>query len=345
MDSLFYFLNFLRFRPPDRLELTLRICSFIILTLTLIYLICSFIAGYWLDFNLSTVRYILRSAPELIFVAIFVGLLLLLTILLSYFCDILRWIKTPYSFTFEPEDCLNNIEFQGKIQNRDKGFAITSSGSGMLFKHYWRDFEVKLKFRFEGEGKTALKTSYEKTKLQDEYITANNFLGFIFRARDFDNYFMLSMGTKKFIERVKCVSKENLVKREYLLITPHIRVGGAWDVFTENKFSLPVRNFSVAGDNNLIIRVERSILKLWIEKLNEQKNKKGKKVMGVPFFTWHLPTHYLVNWGREKEIDSHSPGDSSKIPFRNSIGRIGFRAYGDEKFLIRNITIKKLLAI
>lgn len=332
MDNLLYFL---RFRAVDRWELTKRIFLFTISIVALLFL----------------VKYLFRLtelwAPEIILVAIFGAVLLwVLVVVWPSLCESIWSVLTPHTLELkdlELEDCLNNIDFQGKVEKKDRRFLITSSGSGMIFKHYyWRDFEAEFEFKFEGENGSSLKTSYERTKLQNEYVTANNYLGFIFRARDFDNYFMLSIGVKIFVTQVKKVSSENLNGKEYLFITPHVKVGGAWDVFTENKWSIP-GNFNVAGDNKLIIQAEGNTLKLWIEQPNEKKdgeNQKKKKEKGEPFFIWYLPTHYLINWGKEKKEDS--PGDSSKIPFRNSIGRIGFRAYGDEKFLVRNLTIKKV---
>lgn len=337
MDSLLYFL---RFKALDRLELTKRIFLFIVSTATLLFL----------------VNYILQStdisdiwAPEIILVAIFGAILLwALVVVWPSLCECAWSVLTPRTLEskdLELDDCLNNIDFQGKVEKKDKGFLITSSGSGILFKHYyWRDFEAEFEFKFEGENGDPLKTSYEITKLQNEYCTINNYLGFIFRARDFDNYFMLSIGVKVFLNRTKVVSDENLEGKEYLLITPHVKVGGAWDVFTENKWTIP-ENFNVAREHKLIIQVKRNMLELWIEKPDEKGNQENQKVKTKetkPFFTWHLPTHYLINWGKEKETNSYAPGDSSKIPFRNSIGRIGFRAYGDEKFLIKNLTIKRL---
>lgn len=356
------FLYFLRFKAINRWWLTKRIALFIFFAIAIFYLINLlaqlFLFNYPLgpqEFLVGFAELLLLSpklttvwAPEIILFAIFGAILLwFLVVMIPWISEAIGSITTPGTFTFEPEDCLNNIDFQGKVEKRDKEFSITSSGSGMLLKHYWRDFEAIFEFRFLGEDEEkgeSLKTSYEPDNLGNKYCTKNNYMGFIFRARDFDNYFMLSVGVKKYVKQICSVCEDNLLDKKFLLITPHIRVDGAWDVFTENKWpTKDVRNFSVVGDNKLRIQVKRSVLSLWIEKLDEKGNQKNKKEKDKPFFTWHLPTHYLINWGNEKKEDS--PGDSSKIPFRNSIGRMGFRAYGDEKFLVRNLTIEKILVL
>lgn len=346
MDNLLYFL---RFKALDRYELSKRIVLFVLSVIGLLYLINLGIQFFIYNHPLGIQEFLVEFSkllsygsksvsiwvPEIILVAIFGAILLWsLAVAFPWFRELLgfviTWITTFDQGHLELEDCLNNVEFQGLLEKEGNGFLTTSSGSGMLFKHFWRDFEAEFELKFKGENGTPLKTSYERTKLLDEYITANNYLGFIFRARDFDNYFMLSIGVKVFSTRIKKVSIKNLKGKKDLLITPHVKVGGAWDVFTEN--SRDLKNFNFGEYTKIKIKVKSSLLKLWVGKLD-----------GEPLFTWHLPTHYLINWGKEKKEDS--PGDSSKIPFRTSIGRIGFRAYGEESFLIKNLTIKSSLVL
>lgn len=340
MESWLYFL---RLKAFDRLGLTSRIVLFVSSILIILYLINLFSQLFLFNYVLYPLEFLVEFinllvfgsklsliwAPDVVLVALFGAILLwFLAVLVPWAREFFGFIITPCIFPFEPEECLNNIDFQGKVVKRDKEFSVTSSGSGMLFKHYWRDFNAEFGFKFEGENGNPLKPALDGE---------DNYLGFVFRARDFDNYFMLSIGVKKYKKQ-----KE----KEFLLITPHVKVGGAWDVFIGEKTLVEeVTTFSVDGDNKLVIQVKKNVLKLWVEKPDKkwgQENQKVKTKEREPFFTWHLPTHYLINWGEEKEADSHAPGDSSKIPFRNSIGRIGFRAYGEEKFWIRNLTITTL---
>lgn len=351
MDNLLYFL---RFKALDRSELTRRIILFIISALALLYLINFISQLLLLNYSLHPLEFLnelmgqtvfgsklsLFWIPEIVLIAIFGAILLwLLVVFIPWVLEVHGLLTTPCIFQFEPEECLNNIDFQGKVEKRDKELFITSSGSGMLFKHHWRDFEAKFEFKFLGENNGPLKTSRE-THLGNEYCTKNNYLGFIFRAKDFDNYFMLSVGVKKFAELTgKLVCKDKLLGKEFLLVTPHVKVNGAWDVFEGNQFDFP-EQFQIDDYNIMRIVVRGNHLDLWLEKQDAKQNQK-KQTTEVPLFTWYLPTHYLINWGnkKEEEREVYSPGDSSKIPFRNSIGHIGFRAYGDERFLIRNLII------
>lgn len=347
MDNLLYFL---RFKALDRIGLTKRIFLFIISTLLLLFL----------------VNYLMQPseiwAPEIVLVTIFGAGLLLLLIAWPSLYECLCSFVTPPCLKFEDlnlEGCLNDIEFQGKVtfDSKEEALSVTNSGSGMLFhraflNYYWKDFEAIFEFKFVGERKDELlKASYEVTKLGNKYCTLNNYLGFIFRAKDLDNYFMLSIGAKKYQER-KGISKcdeDNLEGKETLLITPHIRIGGMWEVFDTKRWGLPIPQFRIKDYSAVKIVVRGTRLDLWLGKLLEKQRQECQEIKEeIHLFAWNIPTHYSINWrdGQNKEEGyddkGYTPGDSSKIPFRNSIGRIGFRAYGDEKFLVRNLTIKRI---
>jgi len=358
MDNWLYFL---RFRARDRWELTKHTFLFIFFSLLFLYGIYSIIFRYALPLDASTLKLIWDKTPELILSAIFGAIILLVLVVFLQVREELGLFMTEHCFIFNPKDCLNNIDFQGMVtfEPKEKALSVTNSGSGILFhrpllNYYWRDFEAIFEFKFLGEEKgKSLKTSYELTKLGSTYCTQNNYLGFIFRAKDLDNYFMLSIGAKKYQERIcepKC-EEPNKEGKKILLVTPHIKIGGMWEVFEGKKFTLPkeLPRFKIEDYIFLRIVVRGTRLDLWLGELAKKRGQECQELKEeMHLFTWDLPTHYSVNWSdgqnKEKEQDdkSYSPGDSSKIPFRNSIGRIGFRAYGDERFLIRDLTIKKI---
>lgn len=88
------------------------------------------------------------------------------------------------------------------------------------------------------------------------------------------------------------------------------------------------------GCNEVNLSVNKNILTMDVG-----KNLKGYK--------WVLPTKFRANYIEEdrekyKEKGRFIFGDSTTIPFRNSYGMIGFRAYGEEQAVLKDIVITKL---
>lgn len=357
MDNWFNFLNFLKFKSYDRINLTKKIVLFIASILILLYVANSFlwlflfnslpsILEFLTDIMLSlfvSSKVSIIWAPEILFIAVFGAVLFwFIVVFMPLLWENINLYRTPKCSRFELEDCLNNVDFQGRVEKDVKEFSVTSSGSGMLLKHYFQNLLVEFKFKFEVDkkNKSPWKETLESTDAGDKYITKNNFLGFIFRARDFDNYFMLSIGTKHFSKTIGEVSQKSLTGEKYLMITPHIRVGGAWDILNEQRYLFSdIPNFKVTGYNQTVLQIRDNLLELWVIKPQDKIEKCVERPKDQPDFVWRIPSYYLINWGQKS---SESPGDSSKIPFSKSIGRIGFRAYGKERFLIKDLSFSKI---
>lgn len=147
---------------------------------------------------------------------------------------------------------------------------------------------------------------------------------------------MISIGVKEMLNEV--LSEDGRYKyNKRLLITPHIKVDGRWEVFKrKEEFDLgPLR---IDDFNTVICKVRDKLLTLTI------RNEKGDSVLKD--YKWNLPSNFRANYIEEdrkgyKESDSFF-GDSTKVIFHNSFGMIGFRAYGDEHVIIKDIAIWKL---
>ncbi len=278
-------------------------------------------------------------ASDAIWIAIF-GLLILWIISVGIPL-LLEILKATYSLFFlcgkQPlniDDCLNNIQFQGKVyKTKDGALGITNSDTGVLFRwKYWQNFEASFKFKFVGEEKRKpLKKTFEYASLKNEktgtYTTVvhkpkSNYLGFLFHAQDLNNYFMISIGLKdEYPEEGGAYSRK-------LLVTPHIKLDGKWEVHSSYKLNPNGVNL---GDNEIVCRVRGNKFKL--EKIGK------KERIG---FEWNLPTNF---WGPAKEEERNKEfalGDATRIPFRSTHGMIGFRAYGDEHIIVKNIEITRI---
>lgn len=352
-------------RVHDRPKFTLNVVLAVSTTLINLYLVNYFVFGKNPD-PLDYFRSILTAkdkdifAPEVVLVAIFALIVLwVLAVLLPLTLYFFQTIADHFPFfertrKFVPEDCLNNLIYQGRVDKvGDDGIRITDSGFGVLWKnYYWKDFLATFIFDFED-----LKISTEDIYLPtDQPIRngktdvvfvekkvikpLNNYIGFIFRALDLDNYFMVSIGIKQTISKNNKgqTKKEEYVYLEKLVITPHIRVDGKWEVFSPKLY--PDDNISTQrvvlkkGDNTCYCRVQGSYLVLGINSKEE-------------IFKWNLPTNSRVNYIEEdrkqlKDSSGFTFGNSTTISFRNTYGMIGFRAYGEEHVIVKEINITRL---
>ncbi|MBI4225642.1 hypothetical protein HY612_00850 [Candidatus Roizmanbacteria bacterium] len=326
-------IGFLKFRNYSKLKFTFQV-FIIITTITVTLLLVNFLYNKIiylpkLDFFEFLQKIIIRDSglhiwlPDSILVVLFgVYVLWILTVILPlfYFCiqTLASWSPFSKEVTFITRENLNNLTYMGKVHEfGTKGFRITNS-EGVLLKHlYCRNFIATINFDFQG-----LKPAYEpviiKKKidnvltdaLQTEVVNSeDNYVGFLFRALDLNNYFMLSIGIK---QKVKIIKN----KREYrkkLLITPHIRVDGQWQIFPADEF--PKEDFAVQeivkekGRNEIVFKVKSNTVVVDINGEYE-------------IYKWNLPTNFIKNYGdsdSEKSIESrkYAFGDTSIIPFRN----------------------------
>lgn len=346
--------KFLRTKIYDKIYFLRYVFFLICLILTLLILINVFIYKkdpsnlIEINFVLNNIRDLFRNdsslwAPEPILITLFTLLVFWVFIFLElifrctwkYFNSPSVW-KLKDDFNFE---CLNELEIQGKIDTVNKSLRLTNSASGLLLKYkFWKDFEIKFKFNFEklkiDKSPEVNWIKLEGQEMQILHKPRNNFFGLLFRARDLNNYFMISIGIKQIIKEEQ--SKNTLAKNPYdlkMLITPHIKVDGNWEVFESDEFD-PL-DVNIEKDNQVTCRLEGNILTLNI----------GKAVKN---YQWILPSKFRMNWIGEPTgmVDSNKResviGDPSTITFRGSYGMIGFRAYGKEHVIISKIIITKL---
>ncbi len=281
-------------------------------------------------------------APETVLVALFVLLLVwILVVFLPILWNLIQEITDVFSAyeksrKFFLDDCLNNLTFQGRVEKISKrGFRITSSDSGALIKYYyWKNFSIDFVFNFE-KFKTSVEFGYTRKRRESnvaekiEYLTNNNWFGFVFRALDLNNYFMIAIG-------IKDLNGSNAVsgQKKQLWIVPHVRVDGNWDILTHEIYPMNAETaFNEKKPHEVNILVNKNKLELSFKEIGEKP------------FVWNLPSNYRANWPvKEKEIigEKYGFGDESIIRFRDTYGMIGFRCYGDENVIISNIEVTQL---
>lgn len=215
-------------------------------------------------------------------------------------------ILSPFSriLYLLPNASLSNLIWHGDVRVIDSvNLHVSQSDRGLLFKNvYWKDFVAYFSFKF-GEPFPVRRnlSGVERKKSPKE-----NFLGFIFRAQDLDNYFMLQLGLE-----IDKVGKRTIFFR------PHVRINGNWEATTHRFTTCPYYD-----DFNKVKCVVKG-MKLTLE-LND-------KVLSE----WDLPTH------SSKKIEggenTHIFGDSSLITFRDDYGMVGFRASQGENAIIKDI--------
>lgn len=253
-----------------------------------------------------------------------------------------------YSVTFD--ESLSNVIFQGNVQIIDKKtIALTNSDPGVLIEKgplnflVWRNFEANFLFNFYNEKlNESLKESLEwRLDIVDNQLREIptkywvNYLGFIFRAQNLNNYFMISVGVK--LDR-QLDKQGHIPLADEILLTPHIRLDGRWEALTQTK--IYVRDFRLHDFHKFNCRLKENRLELWLE-LEKPFNKHKTEIS-----TWHLPTNFRegkpIENGRREESEDIFSKDASRIPFHNYYGMIGFRCYNNEYAVVKNITIKAL---
>jgi len=214
--------------------------------------------------------------------------------------------------------------------------AFTKRGRSYIFtaESWYKDWIYNGKTRiFEGNSSFLRVNSSRAGCLLDRYIWKNfemkfdmrflerGIIGIVFRAEDLDNYFMLQLRRE-----------ETSIK-----IVPHVRYLGMWEQMSQDILGAKKNNSG------------------WLEvTLKAKDNTVIFNVSGIGTYTWNLPTHVDINHiesGNRKNQNSNSNADEKfvvkatdlpKIPFKDTFGRIGFRAHLDEGADIKNLTIKKI---
>lgn len=252
--------------------------------------------------------YWLPEAILLVVFALFILWILAVFVPLLVFTVELITSRVPFfnkTKNILPNKDLGNLIFQGGNIEVLKGniLHILNSERGVLFKnHLWRDFKAEFDFDLLGKAK--------------HRITADNYVGFIFRASDLDNYFMISIGYKYIKEKNSVTMK--------VLITPHVRLDGKWEALSQETFS--PRDFEPEGFNGITCIVKGNTLDLILNGIK---------------FAWNIPTNFQ---SAEKEVSEKKFvfGDTSLIGFRNSFGMIGFRVWVDEEAYISKLVVTEL---
>lgn len=141
-----------------------------------------------------------------------------------------------------------------------------------------------------------------------------NYLGIVFRAQDLDNYFMIEVNKKD----------------SDVYVQKLVRFKGGWETSMEDKMG------TLRWDRPVKVKL---IVNDYLAKLK----------VGNLFCEWDLPTHVDLNHfesGSQPDRSRQSKYEESKnvqeIPFRRSLGMIGFRAYPGQGAIIRNLAVKGL---
>lgn len=209
-----------------------------------------------------------------------------------------------------PQKFLQDFIFQGNIKPINDGLMITNSPAGCLIKpvpfllnlgRKWKNFQAELEIEFPKQKQEGF----------------NDFIGIVFRAQNFDDYFMLEV----------CRINNDLI------IRPHVRVNVNWDAPYLNPDFNMLSNFFKSQRENVILSIKA----------------KGNEVSVVEAATngelkWYLPSHVEANLlqavgGNQSRTDL-SKTYVGEIYFRNKTGMFGFRNYGNELAFIKSLHIR-----
>ncbi len=223
------------------------------------------------------------------------------------------------------EKYLKEWIFQGNSQPFKGGLLVTNSNSGCLIRpkgvlgttRIWKNFEanIEIEFAAQNKGINPIPPHSHDGKLiciSDECnYPFQDYLGIIFRAQSFDDYFMLE------------VTKIN----DYLIVRPHVRVGGNWDapILNPDVNSLPLNSRAFS----LNLKVHDDIATLFLN---------GNSI------NWLFPTHLernLVQHGADEKAQKEilSKNLIAESFFKNRAGMFGFRCYGNQIALIKSLVI------
>ena len=219
------------------------------------------------------------------------------------FSRFIAFIKRGIFYEFTSDSWYKDWIFNGKtkiLKEFPPTLRVNSSRAGCLLDRYiWKNFEMKFDMRFLERG----------------------IIGIVFRAEDLDNYFMLQL---------KKGDSTLFAPNGSISIVPHIRYLGMWEQMSQDILGAKKNNSG------------------WLEvTLKAKDNTVIFNVSGIGTYTWNLPTHVDINHiesGNRKNQNSSSNADEKfvvkatdlpKIPFKDTFGRIGFRAH--KQIYMKNI--------
>ncbi len=197
-------------------------------------------------------------------------------------------------------------EYKIKKENKQQ-LIVSLSNSGCLIPGKWKNFEMSFDLIFPEEESRAV--------------------GIVFRAQDLENYFML---------QIRAWKQENFEVN----IKPHIRFYGNWEVIDLGKKDLlnSVKFQSTNSPLSVKLKVSKQFACIYA----------NSKIM----FQWALPSNteinviqYNLNNQNNSGNDDSSKGKGGLVPnihFRETYGKIGFRAYPGERAVIRSLEIKSI---
>lgn len=245
------------------------------------------------------------------------------------------WLSTHYPYEYSFDGKKNKLTddrfsrewiFQGNVQPVNGGLLVSNANSGCLIKSKfnlgrpvikgaWKDFIANIDLEFPPQVNPINPPGpHNANYVPEGQFLFEDYLGIIFRAQSFDDYFMLE------ITRIG----------KYLVIRPHVRLGGNWDA--------PILNI----DTNSVPLVSSQISLNIIA-----KNNTIIVSLGENSIKWLLPTHIETNLNQHPENDNSLPKKNehrsknliAETYFRNRSGMFGFRCYGTQIALIKSLNI------
>ena len=260
----------------------------------------------------------------------------------SFFKDWMKkksWYDYPeIVFSKNSDRFYQEWNMQGFPILNKQGLVFTNSEAGCLIKpktflefwiirlgllwygRVWKNFKATFTVEFKEQKIKALNsekiigTDYTEHTIKKPYVYL---IGIVFRAQSFDDYFMLEIWKKN----------------SYLSIRPHVRVFGNWDapMLNPDVSAFPLKSKNLKKFEFCLI-VEDEVVKLIIN--SDEENP----------LVWLLPSHYQINLARDQNYQSNDlkSGVTSKIPFKDMAGMFGFRNYGNEIAIIKNLKVEPL---
>jgi hypothetical protein len=317
-------MDFDKFLRPSKYPVRKLFYDAVLLVLITFFLIW---VAHFIQNNQHINRYLIP--PEAVGIAIGAVLLFIFSIFIKW----LLWQIRNYFFILSPWSRTHEFHFNSSYDESDliyQGFpmidtsgkiTLTNSRAGVLIKRFWwKNLQLSFDFRF-GELKEFVQKEIDPLTFKEIYIIYKyNFLGVIFRAQGLEDYFMVQIGILIKGEEYRNLNLQG--KKLPIIITPHIRLNGQWEVFGRTLVDESIDPYDFV---NVIVEVV---------------NTKAVIKIGNFSYSWNLPTNFERGNVEKKENDQYS--ESTRIPFREEFGMVGFRAADAEYVELQNIVVKRI---
>jgi len=155
---------------------------------------------------------------------------------------------------------------------------------------------------------------WQDYKLSFEFKIVRNCIGWVVRARDLSNYIMLQC----------CLDG----------INPHIKTNGMWWIKRHGDTDVNLTfddKLNLDEWYNAKIHCEKSQIKLQIF---------GQNQVSIFDRMWEIPDKVVVSYLESPE--SKVPTKTIVLPVDLDVGTIGFRCWGYEKSLVRDLLVKRI---